>query len=221
VLGDLAYIARLHRPHMIPAIKRQAGQVLRAEEKAFNDVHGFYRATVEHVFGFLKRFQIFGGRFRGVVRAPKSVVDNMKSTGRDDAFKDYVPFLTNAVKVIIHISNIHLKLSPKRTVMPIPPAQLADIFARRRRDEEERRRLERIRIQQRDYFDPVAGTGLTINNFLRGERVHVFHQGEWFHAKVVYLTVRTQRLTVRYTGHNFDTAGVDPRTVRHAPVNDS
>lgn len=217
VLGDLAYIKRQFRPHLIPPIKKDSNVALDAGQSHFNSLHGFYRSTIEHVFGYLKRFQIFGGKFRGVVKAPRERIAAMKETGRDHEFSQYVPFLTNAVKIIIHLSNIHLKMSPKRTIHPVPQPQLDEIFASRRREEAERRERDRERLRHRDYFDPILGTGLTVNDFTRGDRVDVHRHGEWFRARVSYTTVRTERVAVRYTGHNFDTTGVDPRTIRHTP----
>ena len=53
LLGDKAYIgnARL----VAPVKKRRGAAGLSRRDAAFNIVHGFYRATIEHRFAFIKR----------------------------------------------------------------------------------------------------------------------------------------------------------------------
>jgi hypothetical protein len=59
-----------------------------------------YRAVVEHVFAYIKRYEILAGVYRGKIS---------QSTTH----------IYNATKIIVHISALHCTLSPLRTLYPL------------------------------------------------------------------------------------------------------
>jgi hypothetical protein len=44
---------------------KETGGPLSEDRKAHNQVHGFYRSSVEHCIAYLKRYAILGGVYRG------------------------------------------------------------------------------------------------------------------------------------------------------------
>jgi hypothetical protein len=60
LLGDKAYCDRALEHQIIAPIKAARGTPLTAEELEYNRLHGWYRASVEHAFGYSKRFRIIG-----------------------------------------------------------------------------------------------------------------------------------------------------------------
>lgn len=60
LLGDKAY-ADISLSHQIIApIKKKKHQSLLEIQLQYNKIHGWYRASIEHAFGYSKRFRIIG-----------------------------------------------------------------------------------------------------------------------------------------------------------------
>jgi hypothetical protein len=60
LLGDKAYTDKQLCHQVIAPIKaRQHGSLSDAELR-YNKIHGWYRASIEHCFGYIKRFRILG-----------------------------------------------------------------------------------------------------------------------------------------------------------------
>lgn len=57
--------------------KKPTGGELQAEQLDFNVVHSWYRATGEHSFAQIKRFQIIGGRYRGQLHNDQGLLKNI------------------------------------------------------------------------------------------------------------------------------------------------
>ena len=75
---------------IVPFKKRHEEVRITGDKRAFNIVHRWYRATVEHSIGYLKRFRILNGVYRGQL-------------------KRYMKELYLALSIIVHISSsIHL-----------------------------------------------------------------------------------------------------------------
>ncbi len=94
ILADKAYYGRAGRSlQLVTAHKKPKNGKLSTVQKAYNFIHARHRITVEHAFGFLKRFSILSSRYRGRVQ---EVMDDMDSN-----------FLFKVVKVIIHLNYIY------------------------------------------------------------------------------------------------------------------
>jgi hypothetical protein len=94
LLGDAGYVGceDVITPH-----KRPPKGELTEEQHLFNRCVGWWRSTVEHVIGYVKRFQMIGGTYRG----------NLKTTrGRVVLF--------SAFKIAVHCSAMHIRAQPKR-----------------------------------------------------------------------------------------------------------
>lgn len=96
VLGDAAYEGGGDKVRS--ALKRPAGGFLRRDELLYTTTLQWFRSTVEHTFGYLKRFRIIAGTYRGPTD------------------EDGLRYLNRVWAVIVHASAIHLRSSPKRVV---------------------------------------------------------------------------------------------------------
>jgi hypothetical protein len=62
LLGDKAYCDRALHQCVVYPIKATRLSELSVDELEYNRLHGFYRASIEHAFGYTKRFRIIGKR---------------------------------------------------------------------------------------------------------------------------------------------------------------
>jgi hypothetical protein len=62
VLGDKAYTDRSLAHLVIAPIKKKRNQPQTRTAERYNRVHGWYRASIEHTFGYMKRFKIISKR---------------------------------------------------------------------------------------------------------------------------------------------------------------
>jgi hypothetical protein len=110
VLADLAYIGggdRLSVPFKKQVVTVQVGRrkrrhtiPLSAAQVVYNRIHSWYRSTIEHTFGYVKRFRILNSTYRGrVLQKPE--------------------YIARAVRIIMHVSNVYLKAHPHRLHSPI------------------------------------------------------------------------------------------------------
>ena len=103
LLADLAYIGgREHaatlvtpfKKRMVRRLNRRNGKVkiralpLPPNQALYNRVHSWYRATIEHAFGYVKRYRIINSTYRGRLH-------------------QHPEYLKRAVRIIMHLSNIH------------------------------------------------------------------------------------------------------------------
>ena len=161
-------------------------------------VHRWYRATVEHAYGYVKRFRILGERYRGKLNSKQRTGFN---------------HLHNALLVIANLCAYHNRCEPHRLHAPIPelvptveasdsdeeksdgddnefPAQTAAGADAMDVDEEEQPSRKRRR-QQDEAADPHVlrvdyglheykwqedcGTGYTADQFKRRQPVWMWH----------------------------------------------
>jgi hypothetical protein len=59
-LGDKAYCDRALEHQIVAPIKARHHRSLLDVQQEYNDLHAWYRASIEHLFGYLKRFRIIG-----------------------------------------------------------------------------------------------------------------------------------------------------------------
>jgi len=107
LLADSAYIKFERTGHMIVSYKKPRGGELTREQRDFNRMHSWYRATVEHTNAWVKHWRILGGTYRG--RLPRSL-----------------PFLNNVITVIINIAAFSISRSPIRTHTSLLHLRLSD-----------------------------------------------------------------------------------------------
>ncbi len=60
ILGDKAYCDAELENKIITPIKRKRNRQLTENENRYNRVLGWYRSSIEHTFGYMKRFRIIG-----------------------------------------------------------------------------------------------------------------------------------------------------------------
>jgi hypothetical protein len=60
LLGDKAYCDRALEHQIVAPIKARHHRSLLDVQQEYNDLHAWYRASIEHLFGYLKRFRIIG-----------------------------------------------------------------------------------------------------------------------------------------------------------------
>jgi len=60
ILGDKAYTDRSLAHVVIAPIKKKRNNSLTSVCEKYNVIHAWYRASIEHAFGYIKRFRIIG-----------------------------------------------------------------------------------------------------------------------------------------------------------------
>jgi len=107
LLGDKAYCDASMSGVLLAPYKKRRGQAALSEGRAaYNLVHRWYRATVEHSYSFVKRFRILNTIYRG----------RLKTSAK---------YLSRAVKIIMHASTIYTTSNPRRihtNLIPVEPA---------------------------------------------------------------------------------------------------
>jgi len=104
-LADAAYVAWNKTGHVITGFKKPRGGSLSSDQSNFNRVHGWYRATIEHLNAWVKHFRILGSIFRGHLRN--------------------IQFLANVVQVIINTAALSIETFPLRLHRQIVPMDIA------------------------------------------------------------------------------------------------
>jgi hypothetical protein len=64
LLADKAYVAERYRGKLIGPIKKGKGGELTKKQESYNLIHRWYRSTIEHAIGYLKRYKILAGTYR-------------------------------------------------------------------------------------------------------------------------------------------------------------
>jgi len=95
IMGDKAYCSVDLEDQLVAPIKKPRKGQLTQDETDYNAEHGWYRASIEHCFGYMKRFKILSGIFRGNV-------------------SDSETLLADAVKIITHVDAAFISLFPHR-----------------------------------------------------------------------------------------------------------
>ena len=149
LLGDKAYVdKRLYLTFSLHlSIKKLPKKQLTSEEYAYNRIHAWYRASIEHIFGFMKRFKIISTVFRGRVSNTHTL-------------------LADAVKIIAHVSAMYLMDQPHRVfdrdhvpfprptrLRPAPPAKEKKVRAARAQEKEEMEEEEEEEEEEEDSDD--------------------------------------------------------------------
>ncbi len=189
-LADLAYV-KMHRlGRCICPVKRKPGRVLTENQQAFNTLHSWYRSTVEHTIGYIKRFNIIGGLYRGKV-------------WRDCSF------LYHACVVIMNCVSLHVSENPLRIHRYFDPDpddedddngddgnavdDAGDPDALPMGHEE--------KVDERNNADAdmeldAVDTGFEFDDFSPNDKVHFFDGWVWRNGKVRYLAKRTKTLSI-------------------------
>jgi hypothetical protein len=117
LLGDKAYCDGALSHCMVYPIKASRSSELSDEERAYNELHGFYRASIEHAFGYSKRFRIIGmliAHSSSHLRAHHRITTYVGTVYRGEP-----SFLQSVVKLILHVDAWYLSISPHRLFISI------------------------------------------------------------------------------------------------------
>lgn len=100
-------------------------------------------------------------------------------------------YLAAALKIIMHTNYMYTKDHPQRFPFALPlPAVVAAPVAR------------------------PLDTGVVYDDLDVGMRVHVWWLDAWWHAKVVWKSVRNRTISVKFTGDDIATSGILPRMMK-------
>jgi hypothetical protein len=168
----------------------------------------WYRATVEHTIGYIKRYKILGSIYRG------RVVGDVSE-------------LSNAVKIIIHLAAYHVKDHQRRThhnllngvdIDDVP--DLSDDEGDNNDEDGAAQAPVNIPFDGFDEqtFDPAVGTALTHETLDRGMRVEVYMSGTWWLGRITRVYGAINRVNVKLVGANTVTRDIMPKHVRFARV---
>lgn len=231
LLADKAYCSVLHEDVFVTPFKKPHSRNLEEEEEAFNTAHAFYRATVEHVFAYLKRYKILSSSYRGLIKITQEDIGDIKNDDNDDNLSSFCSRLGNAVKIIIHTSNMYLKQNCLRQYdlenIIEPEDQLRQRVQNAILDRiQERKNQQQQGNQDNDMDmdidlnegpDPLDGTGNTIDDFKVGDPIQVWIRNSWWDAKVTYLSQRYQTVSLRILGEQNSRPDYEPTSIRHQP----
>lgn len=98
LMADAGYSDKASSSHLIYPIKKLPGKPRSREAMAYNKLLSGYRVTIEHSFGYLKRFAILK-HYRG------RVLQNM--------------FFQHCIKVLLHICAYEISVRPRRQLKSI------------------------------------------------------------------------------------------------------
>lgn len=172
VLGDAAYCCR-DEPWLLAPYKHTGGRALSEAEEAFNRALQWYRSTVEHVFGYLKRFQILAGTYRGQVS---------RIGGTHYIFR--------TVKILVNISALHCRFVPLRVHYPLIFNPEPD---REGRDKPE----DQIRAEL--LVDSGYDFAFFESAFTDGEKqVECYNRGRWWHGVITRVARSQETFTIRW-----------------------
>jgi hypothetical protein len=212
LLGDKGYQGV--GPSVIVPFKKRRGEIrLTADRRAFNIVHRWYRATVEHTIGYIKRFRILNGLYRGQL-------------------KHSLNEIRHALNIIIHISALYLVAHPLRTHYPLLHDD-SDIDSDTDSDTDSdsnilfnednesisissnsvildngdgSEAMSDIDLSEHKYdnslydpaiWNPSDGTGMNARNFKRSQQVWIWWSGEWWRGSVTHVNLVTDRVNVK------------------------
>ena len=103
ILADKAYCSNTSNLlQLITPYKRARNRGLTNIQLRSNELHSFYRVTVEHAIGYLKRFNILSNRYRGKI------------------FTRDVPEIEKVLKIIINLNYLYTSKYPLRSLNSIP-----------------------------------------------------------------------------------------------------
>ena len=99
ILADKGYCGQPGQAlGLVAPFKERQNEELTEYEKAFNYVQKDNRVVIKRSFGFLKRFKILGGRYRGRVQAEMEDMDEC--------------YLYKILKVLVHLNYVHTSHHP-------------------------------------------------------------------------------------------------------------
>jgi hypothetical protein len=164
----------------------------------------WYRATVEHTIGFLKRFKILSTVYRGRVT--------------DDASE-----LSHAIKVIIHMSAFYISSHHRRFNLSLTDGVDLNAVPDLSDSESESDDSSSDDDVPFDGFnvstwDPAVGTALTHASLQRGMRIEVYMNSDWWAATVTHVYPSINRVNVKLVGADTVTRHIMPKHIRYARV---
>jgi hypothetical protein len=213
LLGDKAYVGLRGRV-LVPYKKKKGAAGLTTRRHEFNMVHGWYRATIEHCFAFVKR-SVPRSHVCVKYRILSMTIDEMRffvdlrifamfalicaiirfrilnGVYRGRIVSD-AKYLTRALKIIMHTNYIYTRDHQQRFNLPME-LDLDELDA------------------AAAPMDVDRGTGFEFDDFHIGDKVEVWYMRSWWHGRVTYLARATQTLSVRLTGSRDPMAGILPK----------
>jgi len=161
VLGDKAYQGA---PEVLSPFKKKHYGQLNEYQKAYNAWHSWCRATVEHLFGFAKRYQIIGGMYRGRIA---------KASQR----------LQLACHIIFGVCFLHNRHSPHRNPMKLGSEPFVTVtYPVNPEKDSKGRRLERE--------DAGVDSGFSFAEFATKDKIEAWWRGVWHPGIVTSLQTR-------------------------------
>jgi hypothetical protein len=194
ILADKAYQGG--GPTLIVPFKKQRNESrIVGVRRAFNLVHRWYRATVEHSIGFVKRFRILSGVYRG--RLPECL-----------------NHIENALTIIIHISAYHISLHPRRTHPVLYNDDDTDSDQSDDNDSDFDDHPSEDEIFDEENWDPQIGTGKAAADFHRQQRVLFWWEDDWWNGIITHINTTTNTVNVKVEGTDEIIRGFLPKHVR-------
>lgn len=200
-LADKAYRS-VDVDDMITPFKKPKGGELTDGQEAFNKVHSWYRATIEHVNAQMKKFSILGGTYRG----------RLGTADQPRGFEH----LHNVLLIITCIVVEQTRRSPLKTnlsLLRLPPRPLR-LGLPLGLPEDLRFVHGELRGPGREPSQAAVDTGCRCEDLRLGQAVLVWWWGLWWHAKIHYIRRRDQRVTIRWTRDNSVSPDYPVRLVR-------
>jgi hypothetical protein len=128
IFGDKAYCDKKLVTKIITPIKKQKRKKLSDEAEQYNELVGWYRSSIEHTFGFMKRFRILSkciSTYFYLIMYPTShiafslfffyVLVFVLFACIDSKYRGDISYLASIIKIIAHVDAYYLSHNPHRT----------------------------------------------------------------------------------------------------------
>jgi hypothetical protein len=112
-----------------------------------------------------------------------------------------------ACRIIIHLSAVHIRNSPLRTLRAIGDDEEPPVVPQIEEEVNEMKWEEAI-------WDPVVGSGCRLGDFRVGMKVQFRHNDEWWSGSVHYVSASRGTLSIRPVGEANSLSGYLPMHVR-------
>jgi hypothetical protein len=237
LLGDKAYSDQQLHHQIIAPIKARPNQPLMDAQLEYNKLHGWYRASIEHCFGYIKRFRIIGNHAPHTCNS-LNIIDNqltnLHCVSIGTVYRGKLSFLRHVIKIIIHADAMYLHSFPHREYPSIavfsvnvvrPEFEVARLIDNNRDGEvaennnddsnNNRRAVNDLRHSQVDARWAGINTGNSFGSFELHDTVMAWYDDAFYIATIVEIDNTNQLFTVHFIDDHLEVNSYEARWLKH------
>ena len=210
LFADKAYVKDEWNNILIAPIKNQKGCTVTEDQSAFNDIIAWYRASIEHAFGFLKRYIILSSIYRG----------RICNKNNNSALA-----LSQIIKILIHSDAVYIRNHPHRTHLPIiKTSSCIDLAAKRTTLKKQPQIPKPLIIKKKSTpsksssssssSSSIIDTGCTYKHFEIGDAVMAWYNDDFYIATVLEKDSTNKLFTLVFDDLT-ESPDFEPREMKH------